>query len=64
MVRNYKHTTYWEKDEALFITEDRVPANCVDNNGNWKSQDLWIRVIYMPTNKVMYEDHVTIEESN
>lgn len=56
-------STKWETGESVIVNEATLPAGLADTNGNWPSEDFYVQIIYVPKDKVMYMDHISLEQS-
>ena len=62
-IPNNDPTDEWNVGESVVVNEADLPANMTDANGNWPSEDFYVRIIYIPSSKLIYSDHVVLEMS-
>ncbi len=60
VVPNSDEPEYWNAGESLVVEEGALDDSLLDD-GNWSSEDFYIRVKYNPTDKIIYSDEVTLE---
>ncbi len=53
----------WNVAETVVINEADLPANLTDENGNWPSTTVYVKIDYLPTQTTVYSNSVMVEES-
>jgi len=62
LIPNNAPTDEWNTGEAIIVNEADLPSDLTDADGNWPSTDIYVNIKYVPLGKLMYSDHITLEE--
>ncbi len=58
---NSERVSEWNAGESLIVTEDGVPSAMLDIDGDWPSDHFYVRIVYTPADKVVYDDYAELE---
>ncbi len=52
----------WDAGESLIVSEAMIPETLL-SDGDWPAESFYVRVVYEPAEKVIYQDTVSVESS-
>ena len=62
LVPNDLNPSFWDPNEKLIVNEALVPDEYL-MYGNWPSTEFHVRIVYKPTDKVLYQGVAVLEPS-